>query len=117
MAYVFILCCFVLLSVVTLLAARVGHRGEVCDRSVGYEVPDEVKRDPVLREKANRLVAHWCTGASILSLAPLIPVGNVLFADGDRAIGTGGLIAVAAYGLVVVVVAGYPFEKIKHLAR
>ncbi|ATL32948.1 hypothetical protein [Streptomyces formicae] len=116
MAYLFILCCFVLLSVVTLLAARVGHRGEVCDRSVGYEVPDEVKRDPELRAKANRLVAHWCTGAAILSLAPLIPVGNVLFADGERAIGTGGLLAFAAYGLVVVVVAGYPFEKIKHLA-
>ncbi|QEU96757.1 hypothetical protein [Streptomyces kanamyceticus] len=116
MAYLFILCCFVLLAVVTLLAARVGHRGKVCDRSVGYEVPDEVKRDPALRAKANSLVAHWCTGAAILSLAPLIPVGNVLFADGDRSIGTWGLLAFAAYGLVVVVVAGYPFEKIKHLA-
>ncbi|MCF3121019.1 MULTISPECIES: hypothetical protein [Streptomyces] len=117
MTYVFILCCFTLLAVVTLLAARVGRRGEVCDRSVGYEVPDEVKRDPELREQANRLVAHWCTGAAILSLAPLIPVGQLLFTDGDWSIGTGGLIALAFYGLVVVVVAGYPFEKIKHLGR
>lgn len=117
MAYVFIFCCFVVLAVVTLLAARVGHRGEVCDRSVGYEVPDEVRRDPVLRAKANHLVAHWCSGAAILSLAPLVPLSSVLFAGGGRSIGTAGLLAVAAYGLVVVVVAGYPFEKIKHLAR
>ncbi|MFH8795904.1 hypothetical protein [Streptomyces sp. NPDC017941] len=117
MAYVFIICCFVLLAVVTLLAARVGRRGQVCDRSIGYDVPDEVKRDPALRARANQLVAHWCTGAAILSLAPLVPIGRVLLADGDRAIGTAGLLVVAAYGLVVVVVAGYPFEKIKHLAR
>lgn len=117
MAYVFIICCFILLAVVTLLAARVGHRGKVCDRSIGYDVPDEVKRDPALRAKANHLVAHWCTGAAVLSLAPLVPLGSVLFAGGDRAIGTLGLLAVSAYGLVVVAVAGYPFEKIKHLAR
>ncbi|KUF20338.1 MULTISPECIES: hypothetical protein [Streptomyces] len=117
MAYVFIGCCFVLLAVVTLLAARVGHRGKVCDRSIGYDVPDEVKRDPALRARANDLVAHWCTGAAILSLAPLVPIGSVLIADGDRSIGTAGLLVVAAYGLLVVAVAGYPFEKIKHLAR
>ncbi|GHC68612.1 hypothetical protein [Streptomyces flavofungini] len=117
MAYVFILCCFVLMTVVSLLAARVGHRGEVGERGVGYDVPDEVKRDPELRSRANHLVAHWCTGAAILSVAPLVPLGSVLLSDGDRAIGTIGMLIVAAYGLVVVAVAGYPFEKIKHLAR
>ncbi|MEL3945677.1 MULTISPECIES: hypothetical protein [Streptomyces] len=117
MAYVFILCCFLLMTGVSLLAARVGRRGEVGDRGVGYDVPDEVKRDPELRARANHLVAHWCTGAAILSVAPLVPLGSVLLSDGDRAIGTAGLLVVAAYGLVVVAVAGYPFERIKRLGR
>ncbi|MEU8888988.1 hypothetical protein [Streptomyces sp. NPDC048442] len=117
MAYVFVFCCFVVLGAVTALAARTGYRGQVCDRTVGYEVPDEVKRDPALRQRANGLVAHWCTGAAILSLAPLVPVGRVLLSDGSRGIGTVGLAFVAGYAFVVIVIAGYPFEKIKHLAR
>ncbi|MEU8570287.1 hypothetical protein AB0C51_18390 [Streptomyces pathocidini] len=115
MAYMFIFGCFSLMGVVGVLAARVGYRGEVCDRSVGYDVPAEVKADAVLRERANRLVAFWCTGAAVLSVAPLVPLGAVMLSDGGKSVSTRGLVVFALYAMAVVSVGSYPFEKIKHL--
>ncbi|MDI9886163.1 hypothetical protein QMZ92_17705 [Streptomyces sp. HNM0645] len=117
MAYIFIFGCFLLLGVVSLLAARVGYRGKACDRSDGYEVPEEVKSDPALRKQANGLVAFWCTGAAALSFAPLVPIGSVILSDGGKSVSTWGLVAFALYGLVVVTVGAYPFEKIKRLGN
>ncbi|WP_097867803.1 hypothetical protein [Streptomyces sp. rh34] len=115
MTHLFLFSCFLLLGVASSLAARIGYRGEVCDRSVGYEVPAEVKSDPALRNRANSLVAFWCTGAAILSLAPLVALGSAVLGDGGTSVSTWGLVAFAAYGLVVVTVGAYPFEKIKQL--
>lgn len=115
MAYLFLFVCFLLLGLAGSLAARTGYRGEVCDRSTGYEVPAAVKADPALRKRANDLVAFWCTGAAILGLAPLVPLGTVVLSGGGRSVSTWGLAAFAAYALVIAVVGGYPFEKIKHL--
>ncbi|MCX4652188.1 MULTISPECIES: hypothetical protein [Streptomyces] len=115
MAYLFLFGCFLLLGVAGSLAARVGYRGKVCDGSVGYEVPAAVKSDPALRKRANDLVAFWCTGAAILSFAPLVPLGSVILSGGGKAVSTWGLVAFAAYGLVIATVGGYPFEKIKQL--
>lgn len=116
MAYVLLFCCFVVAAGVSVLAVRTGRRGEVCDSSLGYDVPAEVRADPVLRRRANDLVVFWGTGAALLSLAPLVPLGLII-ADGEnRALSTWGLVAFAAYGFLIVVVGGYPFEKIKRLA-
>ncbi|MEU0160324.1 hypothetical protein ABZ154_16160 [Streptomyces sp. NPDC006261] len=117
MAHLFIFGCFLLLGVVSSLAARIGYRGAVCDRSAGYEVPAEVKSDPALRGRANSLVAFWCTGAAMLSLAPVVALGSVILGDGDTSVSTWALVVFAAYGLVVVMVGAYPFEKIKHLGE
>lgn len=117
MAYMFIFGCFLLLGVVSSLAARIGYRGKVCDRSDGYEVPAEVKSDPILRKRANGLVAFWCTGAAVLSFAPLVPIGSVILSDGGKSVSTWGLVVFALYGLAVVIVGAYPFEKIKQLGR
>ncbi|MEV5463098.1 hypothetical protein [Streptomyces sp. NPDC002788] len=117
MAYIFIFGCFLLLGVASSLAARTGYRGKVCDRSDGYEVPAEVKSDPRLRKRANDLVAFWCTGAAVLSFAPLGPIGTVIMSGGGRTVGTWGLVVLALYGLAVVIVGAYPFEKIKSLGR
>ncbi|WP_432194455.1 hypothetical protein [Streptomyces sp. bgisy027] len=111
----FIFGCFCVLSVASLLAARVGYRGEVCNKSVGYDVPAEVKADPVLRKRADQLVAFWCTGAAVLSLAPLVPIGSVIMSGGGKSVSTWGLLVFALYGMAVVIVGAYPFEKIKHL--
>ncbi|RFU86130.1 hypothetical protein DY218_13450 [Streptomyces triticagri] len=115
MAYLFIFGCFFLLGLAGALAARTGYRGKVCDRSHGYEVPAEVKYDPALRKRANDLVAFWCTGASALGFAPLVPIGSVLLSGGGKSVSTWGLAAFALYGLVVATVGIYPFEKIKQL--
>lgn len=111
----FIFGCFLLLGVASSLAARTGYRGRVCDRSDGYEVPAAVRSDPVLRQRANSLVAFWCTGAAALSFAPLVPIGSVILGDGGQSVSTWGLVVFALHGLAVVVIGAYPFEKIKHL--
>jgi hypothetical protein len=113
--YAVVFCCFALAAAVGALAARTGYRGEVCDGRAGYDVPERVKRDPELRRTADRLVAFWCTGAAVLSLAPLVPVGYVTAQDGEKAIPTWGLGVIALYAIVVVTVGTYPFEKIKRL--
>ncbi len=115
MAYMFIFGCFCVLGVVSMLAARVGYRREVCNKSIGYEVPAEVRSDPALRQRANQLVAFWCTGAAVLSAAPLVPIGSVILSGGGKSISTWGLVVFALYGMAVVIVGAYPFEKIKHL--
>ncbi|OSC74661.1 hypothetical protein LEL86_08130 [Streptomyces sp. WA6-1-16] len=115
MAHLFIFGCFLLLGIASSLAARSGYRGTVCDRSVGYGIPAEVASDPALRSRANSLVAFWCTGAAILSLAPLVALGSAVLRNGGTSVSTGGLVAFAAYGLVVVTVGAYPFETIKQL--
>ncbi|MFP3992485.1 hypothetical protein U9R90_34450 [Streptomyces sp. E11-3] len=117
MAYIFIFGCFLLLGVASSLAARVGYRGTVCDRSDGYEVSAEVKSDPALRKRANGLVAFWCTGAAALSFAALVPIGSVVLSGGGKSVSTWGLVVFALYGLAVVTLGAYPFEKIKHLGR
>ncbi|MEU8852016.1 hypothetical protein AB0C70_38655 [Streptomyces sp. NPDC048564] len=115
MAYMFIFSCFCVLGVVSMLAARVGYRGEVCNKSVGYDVPAEVKSDPALRKRADQLVAFWCTGAAVLSVAPLVPIGSVILSGGGKSVSTWGLVVFTLYGMAVVIAGAYPFEKIKHL--
>ncbi|MEU5324889.1 hypothetical protein [Streptomyces parvus] len=115
MAYLFLFGCFLLLVVVSSLAARTGYRGKVCDGAVGYEVPAAVKADPALRKRANDLVAFWCTGVAVLGAAPLVPLGVVVLSGGGKAISTWGLVAFAGYALIIGIVGGYPFEKIKQL--
>ncbi|PKV90167.1 hypothetical protein [Streptomyces sp. TLI_146] len=116
MAYVLIFTCFAVLAVASLLAARVGYRGQACNRAIGYDVPAAVKRDPALERQANQLLAFWCTGAALLSLAALVPIGSVLLSGGGRSVSPWGLMAFAVYGLAVVAVVAYPFEKIKRLS-
>ncbi|GAA4770785.1 MULTISPECIES: hypothetical protein [Streptomyces] len=115
MAHYFAFGCFLLLGVAGSLAARTGYRGGVPDRANGYEVPARVASDPVLRARANGLVAFWCTGSALLSFAALVPLGRVVLRGGSGSLSTPGLVALALYGLVVVVVGAYPFERIKHL--
>ncbi|NUV78982.1 hypothetical protein [Streptomyces sp. CAI-155] len=115
MAYLFLFGCFLLLGLAGSLAARTGYRGKVGDRTTGYDAPAAVRSDPVLRQRANDLVAFWCTGAAILGLAPLVPLGTVILSGGGRSVSTSGLAAFAAYALVIAVVGGYPFEKIRQL--
>ncbi|MFE4258102.1 hypothetical protein [Streptomyces sp. NPDC056883] len=105
---------FVVMALVSLLAAVTGHRGLACDRHHGYTVPAAVAADPALVKKANELVAHWCTGAAVLSIPPLIPLFPML--TGDRApLSIAQLAALAGYGFVVVLIASHPFEKIKQM--
>lgn len=115
MGYVVMFCCCAVASAASLLAARTGRRGEVCDRAVGYEVPARVAAAPELNQRANQLVAHWCTAAGMLSAAPLVPLAVVIASDGSRGVPTWGLLVFVAYGLVVSTVGRYPFEKIKRM--
>jgi hypothetical protein len=101
-------------AVIAALAAWTGHRGLVCDRLKGYEVPAHVQRDPELRRKANELVAFWGTGAALLCLPPVVLMIRVVLADsGDPPLWM--LIALAVYGFMTGMIAHYPFEKIKRL--
>ncbi|RLU81367.1 hypothetical protein CTZ27_33070 [Streptomyces griseocarneus] len=106
---------FVLLGLVSLLAAVTGRRGHVCDRNRGYRVPAAVAADPRLAKKANDLVAFWCTGAAFLSVPPLIPLLLRLTGDGREDFSVPVLLAIAAYGFLVVVIGRYPFEKIRRM--
>ncbi|MFH8347620.1 hypothetical protein [Streptomyces sp. NPDC018045] len=107
---------FAVASLVLALAAVTGYRGRVCDRRRGYPVPADVSADPALRSKANGLVAFWCAGAAIMSLAPLHPLFREIRNPAADGLSTPGLLALAVYALLVGCIAGYPFEKIKHLA-
>jgi hypothetical protein len=93
-------------------AAVTGTRGQVCERGVGYTVPAAVEADPALNARANRLVATWGTAAAVLSAVPLVALALHGF---DRDLPLWALLALAAWGFVVVVVGGYPFEQIKQL--
>ncbi|CAO0824908.1 hypothetical protein SMICM17S_01043 [Streptomyces microflavus] len=42
-------------------------------------------------------------------------LGSVILSGGGKSVSTWGLVAFAAYGLVIATVGGYPFEKIKQL--
>lgn len=117
MAYTLVFCCFALMGAVGLLAARAGRRGRVCQRGWDSRVPERVRSDPALCRRANELVAFWCLGAATLAFAPLVPLGQVLLSGGDKAISTAGLLVFAGYGMAVVALAAYPFERIKRLGR
>lgn len=93
-------------------AAVTGRRGQVCQRGVGYTVPAQVEADPALNKRANQLVATWCTAAAVLAALPLV---GLAVAGLDRPVPLPVLVALAAYGFVMVCVASYPFERIKHL--
>ncbi|MEU2855515.1 hypothetical protein [Streptomyces syringium] len=111
----FALAAFLVLGLVSLLAAVTGYRGQVCDRHQGYEVPRTVMEDRELTAKANELIAFWCTGAAVLSVPPLVPMIGMLLKDGDPSLSAGALLAMAGYGSVIVVVCRYPFEKIRRM--
>ncbi|MFD4633746.1 hypothetical protein ACFVYR_32040 [Streptomyces sp. NPDC058284] len=102
MAYMLIFGCFCVLGVASLLAARVGYRGEACDRATGYDVPAAVAADPALSRRANQLLAFWCTGAALLSVAPLVPIGSVILSGGGKSVSAWELVAFALYGMAVV---------------
>ena len=94
-------------------AAWTGWTGEVGVRDVGYDLPARVEADPALVREANRLVRTWCTAAAVLSAVPVV----LLAVRGlGEPLPLGLLLAAAAYGFVLVVVGGYPFERIRGLA-
>ncbi|MFI0739230.1 hypothetical protein ACH4PU_14230 [Streptomyces sp. NPDC021100] len=106
---------FLVLGLVSLLAAVTGYRGRACDRHQGYEVPRAVLEDRELSAKANGLIAFWCTGAAVLSVPPLVPLAGMLLREEDPSLPVGALLALAGYGFVVVVVCRYPFERIRRM--
>ncbi len=108
------LACFAVAAVVLLLAALTGHRGQVCERGIGYRVPARVESDPRLSGRANELVARWCTCGAVLAVLPLVPLTWAVSRGTDEA-PLSALVGLAAYGLLVTVVAAYPFERIEHL--
>ncbi len=108
--------CFGALAVLTLIAASTGRRGLVCDAERGYPVPAHVADDPHLTERANRSVAFWCGGASLLSLAPLVPLMPMLGTDATQTLPPPSVAVLAAYGLAVVAVGRMPFILIKRYA-
>jgi hypothetical protein len=96
-------------------AAWTGWSGEVGIRGVGPDLPARVLADPGLVRRANRLVTRWCTAAAVMSVPPLVWLA--VRGLGDREpLPLWQLVAVAAYGFVFVLVAGYPFERIRGLA-
>lgn len=103
------------MAVASAWVACLGYRGRICDPAYGDRIPERVRTDPQLVRRANALVRHWCTGAAVLSLAPLPPLVSVLLSDGGRSLSLWGLLVYAGYGMVVVVIGSYPFEKIRHL--
>ena len=94
-------------------AAWTGWTGQVGLRDVGDELPARVVADPALLREANRLVATWCTAAGLLSAVPVV----LLAVRGlHEPLPLPLLLALAAHGFVLVVVGGYPFERIARLA-
>ncbi|MFQ6225809.1 hypothetical protein [Nocardia sp. NPDC002869] len=94
--------------------ASLGFRGVATSTTEGYgeDIPDTTLADPVRRRKANTLVA-WCeTAAALLCLQPAAYALWVAF-DPEARIPLPVLIGLAAYGLLVTTLAGYPVEKIK----
>ena len=95
-------------------AAWTGWTGEVGVRGVGWAVPARVEADPALLREANRLVTTWCTGAAVLSGVPVV----LLAVRGlDEPLPLPLLLAAAVHGFVLVVVGGYPFERIRVLGE
>ncbi|MFE0043370.1 hypothetical protein [Streptomyces albireticuli] len=111
----FALIAFFLLGAASLSAAVTGYRGQVCDPHDGYDLPSAVAEDSALEQTANELIAFWCTGAAILSAAPLIALFGILLRDGDAPLTGGALTALTGYGILVVAICRYPFKKIKRL--
>jgi hypothetical protein len=90
-------------------AARTGWTGEAGSRDVGWTLPARVEADPALLREANRLVTTWCTAAAVMSAVPVV----LLALRGlHEPLPIPLLLAAAAYGFVLVLVGGYPFEKI-----
>ena len=112
-AAVFLLVAFGAMLVVSVLMGLTAHRGQVCTRGDGYDVPDRVRQDPELRARANEEVGRAAVLAGLLSLAPMVFAGWLLLRPGDHEVSTGVLAACAAYGLFVVVVGRLPSERMK----
>ncbi|HSA53852.1 MAG TPA: hypothetical protein VLH10_27540 [Yinghuangia sp.] len=108
-----VIACFGALAVLTLIAAVTGYRGLVCDAERGYPVPVHVASDPSLAERANQSVAFWCTGASVLSVAPLFLLVPMLADDTAQTLTTSSLAVLATYGLALVALGRMPFALIK----
>ncbi|MDI2131541.1 hypothetical protein [Yinghuangia seranimata] len=107
--------CFAALALMTSIAAFTGYRGLVCHPRRGYPVVTRrISDDTHHAHEANRSVAHWCTGAALLSIAPLVPLGRLL-GDGieGQTLTTGSVVLLAAYGAALVVLGRYPFERIR----
>ena len=92
------------------------REGQVCDRSLGYEVPARVARDPALRKCANDLVRRYSRAACLLSMAPVLVLCAQAARQDHVTWSTAALLLMAAYGLIVAVIATYPCEAIKRLA-
>jgi hypothetical protein len=104
---------FTVAMLATVAAAWTGWTREAGDRDVGYDLPARVVADPALLRAANRLVTRWCTAAAVLSALPLV----LLAVRGlHEPVPLPLLVAHAVHGFVVVLVGGYPFERIKQLA-
>ncbi|MBU7597925.1 hypothetical protein JGS22_009920 [Streptomyces sp. P38-E01] len=116
MVALFLLFSFTVMAVVYLMLAVIGFRGSVADRFLGFEIPEPVCADRQLLARAHSLVAFWCTGAAALSAAPLLPLYRVIVDPDGGELDLLPLAVLAAYLLVVQVIGGYPFEKIKQLA-
>lgn len=104
-AMIFLACCYI---------ASKGYRGLATSRSEGYgeDLPDHMLTDPHSRKKVNTMVFRWGGTAAVLCLPPIGYLAYVLAAP-ERELPTSALVLLAVYGLAVVVMAGYPLEKIK----
>lgn len=96
--------------VVFAYAASVGFRGRATNPDYyGARVSDTVKSTPRLRARADRSVGIWCTVSSMMAVVPIVWIGS----DFHRERTTWELAGLAAYVFVIVVVGGYPLQKIK----
>ena len=104
---------FTVAGLAAVAAAWTGWTGEAGDRNVGYDLPARVVADPALLREAIRLVTRWCTAAAVLRGLPVV----LLAVRGlHEPVPVPLLAAHAVHGFVVVLVGGYPFERIRHLA-
>ena len=91
-------------------AAWTARNGEV---AVGYDLPARIEADPALLREANRLVTTWCTAAAVLCALPVV----LLAVRGlHEPLPLPLAAAAAVHGFVVVLVGGWPFERIARLA-
>ncbi|WP_072690618.1 hypothetical protein [Rhodococcus marinonascens] len=107
---------FLMFALVNGYGVYVGYRGWVTDpEKHGWPIPDKVRDSPELTRVANSLVTRWCAVSSVLALIPAVALMPRILSEFQIELSIKELLAIAAYGMVVSVVAGYPFDRISRL--